>query len=184
MANQTPPFQRKPVMPGQRIQTQINPADCSPMHCSNCGCLVFAAAVHLHFVSALQSPIGREGIGFTPAGYVCCGCGELNTQVKKEENHDVTRHFPQAPDGTRDITRPTGSPSQDYKGTPEAGEPGVGQPSPLFDARGSGTVETPGEDTPDPGDDAKATGSNIPVPKSDSDGDTPGDGETKSGDGK
>lgn len=116
---------RRAIAPGQTMMTKINPADCTPMICKLCGCELFVDAKKLLFISALQSPIGQEGIGFSAAGYVCCGCGEVNTQVKegKEDGRKIPEHFKEGRDTGKDVK--------------------------LFEAEGTGTVkDTPG-DKPD-----------------------------------
>lgn len=85
-------LRRQMIPPGANILTQINPENCISMVCTICGSDIFVDAKKLHLVSALQSPIGKEGIGFTPAGYLCAGCGSLNTITKKGEEDG--RKFP------------------------------------------------------------------------------------------
>lgn len=71
------------AVPGQGIATNLNVNDCEPYVCKFCGAEFFVDTLRLVHISALQSPLGQEGLGRVPSGYVCAGCGELNSHERK-----------------------------------------------------------------------------------------------------
>ncbi len=158
------PFQvkKQPITPGQTMITGINPQDCTPMVCSECGSEIFADAKRLHFVSALQSPVGQEGIGFTPAGYICAGCGELNTIVKKgmEDGRKIPENLRGAPGLS--LGEPTGQSEADPSGQDQHSGEERSQPkrdsSLGLAVKASGTVGSPPAHRDSPETDADSNG--------------------------
>lgn len=80
-----PQIRKQLVPPGTRVGITIRPEDVEQFECSVCGSRVFARAVSVGRVSAIQSPTGKETVGDTDAGYLCGGCGGHNTHVPSKE---------------------------------------------------------------------------------------------------
>ena len=81
----------KAVNPGQPIMVNINPKDLERKVCTMCGSEVFVPAYRLLHVSALQSPVGKEGLGTAQVGWLCAGCGALNSHINKGDYDAVNK---------------------------------------------------------------------------------------------